>query len=75
MVSNVRYAHVVRHLVRGRRTGRHVITLVFAAAVVALLPELAAPILFCWYTFAAPVRWAWKEFVGPPSAPREPGGS
>lgn len=70
MVSNVRYAHVVRHLVRGRQTGRHVIKLVFAVAVISALPELSALLLFCWYTFTAPIRAGWKECVGRLTAPR-----
>jgi CDP-diacylglycerol--serine O-phosphatidyltransferase len=73
MVSNVRYAHVVRQLVRGRRGGGHVIKLVFAVAVISVLPELSAPLLFCWYTFAAPVRAVWKECVDRRNAPREDG--
>ena len=70
MVSNVRYAHIVRYLVRGRRTGRHVIKLVFAVAVISVLPELSALLLFCWYTFAAPVAAVWKRCVGSLLAPR-----
>jgi CDP-diacylglycerol--serine O-phosphatidyltransferase len=63
MVSSVRYAHVVRHLVRGRRTGRHVIKLVFAVAVISVLPELSALLLFGWYTFATPIGAGWKQCV------------
>ena len=72
MVSNVRYAHLVRHLVRGRQSGRHVIKLVFAVAVVSILPELSALLLFCWYTFTAPIGAVWKECVGRLGAPRGP---
>ena len=69
MVSNVRYAHIVRHLVRGRRTGGHVIKLVFAVAVISVLPELSALLVFCWYTFTAPIGTAWTKCVGLLNAP------
>lgn len=64
MVSSVRYAHVVRHLVRGRRPGRYVIKLVFAVAVISVLPEISALLLFGWYTFATPVGAGWKKCAG-----------
>ena len=70
MVSNVRYAHVVRYLVRGRRPGGHVIKLVFAVAVISALPELSALLLFCWYTFTAPIGAVWKKCVGMLNPPR-----
>lgn len=63
MVSRFRYAHVFNQLVRGRRNRRHLIQLVFALAVIFVLPQLSAPILFCWYAFAAPVKAIWNRGV------------
>ena len=46
--------------------------MVFAVAVISVLPELSALLLFCWYTFAAPITAVWKECVGRLNAPRGP---
>lgn len=61
MVSRVQYPHLFNLWVRGRRSRRHVIQLVFAVAVIFWVHELAAPILSCWFAFAAPLKAGWKE--------------
>jgi CDP-diacylglycerol---serine O-phosphatidyltransferase len=61
MVSRVQYPHLFNQWVRGRRSRRHVIQLVFAVAVIFWVHELAAPILSCWFAFAAPIKAGWKE--------------
>ncbi len=63
MVSRIRYAHLFNQLVRGRRSRQHLIQLVFALAVIFVLPQMSVPLLFCWFAFAAPVRALWNESV------------
>lgn len=63
MVSRIRYAHVFNQFVRGRRNRQHLIQLVFAVAVIFILPQLAAPFLFCWFAFASPIRALWQGSV------------
>lgn len=61
MVSRIPYAHLARHTLRGRRSGGYVIKLVFAGAVILVVPEVSAPLLCCWYTFAPPIAVGWRE--------------
>lgn len=63
MVSRIRYSHVFNQLFRGRRSRLHVIQLVFALAVVYIVPELALPLTFCYFAFASPVRALWTEIL------------
>jgi CDP-diacylglycerol---serine O-phosphatidyltransferase len=78
MVSRFRYPHLFNQLIRGKRNRKHLIQLVFALAVVFVLPQMSAPILFCWYAFAAPVRATWTRSVvrwwqgGQPVVPPSP---
>ncbi len=65
MVSRVRYPHLFNQLFRGRRNRKHVIQLVFAAAAVYVVGEMAIPLIFCFFAFAAPIRAGWTEFVQP----------
>ncbi len=69
MVSQVRYPHVFRRLVKGRRSGPYLIKLVFAVAVVVAVPRVSIPILACYYAFAAPVMALWNRHFGKPAAP------
>ena len=78
MVSGIPYAHLARHTLRGRRTGRQVIKMVFAGAVILVLPEVSVPLLFCWYTFAPPAAAGWKRYAerakpDRPVVPPDPG--
>jgi CDP-diacylglycerol--serine O-phosphatidyltransferase len=63
MVSRIRYAHLFNTLVRGRRNRQHLIQLVFALAVIFILPQLSVPLLFCWFAFTAPLKALWNESV------------
>jgi CDP-diacylglycerol---serine O-phosphatidyltransferase len=65
MVSRVPYTHTFRQLVRGRRNGPYLIKLVFAVAVIFVMPQISAPILFGWYAFAPPVWAVWQKHVAP----------
>lgn len=55
MVSRVRYSHLVHLMVRGKRTRRHLLLVVFALAVVFVMPQLVIPLGFCAYTFGTPI--------------------
>lgn len=65
MVSRIRYPHVFNQWFRGVRTRKHVIQLLFAAAAIFLVREMALPLVLCFFTFASPVRAAWGEWVSP----------
>lgn len=61
MVSRIRYVHLFNQLVRGRRNRQHLIQLLFALAVIFVMPQMSAPVLFCWFAFAAPIKALWNE--------------
>lgn len=61
MVSRIRYAHLFNQLFSGRRSRRHLIQVVFGAAAVFLLREMAVPVLFCYFAFTSPLRAAWDS--------------
>ncbi len=63
MVSRIRYPHVFNQWIRGRRTRRQVINLVFIAAMFYWVLELAFLLMFCYFAFAAPLRALWSEAV------------
>lgn len=74
MVSRVRYADTFRYVVRGRRNVGYLIKLIFAVAVIFVVPQIAVPLLFGWYTFSTPLRALWNRQMAPPVAavPVEP---
>lgn len=59
MVSRVRYPHVFNQWFRGHRSRRQMIQLVFTAAAVYWVHELAVMLVFCWFAFATPGRMLW----------------
>lgn len=61
MVSRIRYAHLFNQLVRGRRTRKHLIQVVFAIAVMLVMPQVSFPLFCCWFAFGAPVKALWNE--------------
>ncbi|MDP7275693.1 MAG: phosphatidylcholine/phosphatidylserine synthase [Planctomycetaceae bacterium] len=61
MVSRIPYPHAVNHLLRGRRGRSHLIQLVFAAAAIYLLHEVAIPVILCSYAFWAPAKLGWQK--------------
>lgn len=63
MVSRIRYSHLFNQWFRGQRTRRHIIQLVFAAAVIFWVHELAVPVIFCSFAFGGPIRVLWTEVV------------
>ncbi len=64
MVSRIRYAHFFNQFLRGPKRRRHVIQLVFAAAVIFWVHEVAAPLIFCWFAFTPPLLSGWRELTG-----------
>ena len=65
MVSRIRYPHVFNQWFRGVRTRKHVIQLLFAAAAIFVVREMALPLVLCFFTFASPLRAAWGEWIAP----------
>ena len=63
MVSRIRYAHVFNQLFKGRRSRQHLIQIVFTAALIVVVKELAVPVIFCYFAFAAPLRAGWQELA------------
>ena len=63
MVSRIRYAHLVNRLIRGRRPRQHLIQIVFALAVMFVMPQVSVPLFCCWFAFGAPLRALWNESV------------
>lgn len=63
MVSRIRYAHFFNQLLRGPKSRRHVIQLVFATAVIFWVHEVAAPLIFCWFAFTPPILAGWRELT------------
>lgn len=61
MVSRIRYAHLFNQLVRGRRSRQHLIQIVFAVAVMFVMPQISVPLFFCWFAFGSPLKALWNE--------------
>jgi len=69
MVSRVRFPNTFHDVVRGRKNGGHVIKVVFAVAIIFVLPQIVVPLLFGWYAFATPVAALWNRRKPPADAP------
>jgi CDP-diacylglycerol--serine O-phosphatidyltransferase len=63
MVSRIPYPHVVNQIFRGRRTFGHVVSVLFAILVVAMIPGFAVPALCFVFVVGGPIRYAWIEYV------------
>ena len=63
MVSRIRYAHLVNRLIRGRRPRQHLIQIVFALAVMFVMPQVSVPLFCCWFAFGAPLKALWNESI------------
>jgi CDP-diacylglycerol---serine O-phosphatidyltransferase len=59
MVSRIRYPHVVNQLLRRSASRRKFRKIIFTALIIFLFPEIALPLLFCYFAFAAPTRITW----------------
>ncbi|WP_020468715.1 CDP-diacylglycerol--serine O-phosphatidyltransferase [Zavarzinella formosa] len=71
MVSRVRYPDTFHYMVRGRQNVSYMIKLVFAVAVIFVMPQIAVPLLFGWYAFSTPMRALWRRRTQPPTLPIE----
>ena len=67
MVSRIRYAHLFNQMLRGRRSRKQMLQMVFAMVLVFVVREMALPVLFCAFAFSScrqtepsvpHVRWA-----------------
>lgn len=56
MVSRIRYAHVFNQMIRGRRSRRQILQIVFAMVLVFVVREMALLVLFCVFAFSSPLR-------------------
>jgi CDP-diacylglycerol--serine O-phosphatidyltransferase len=56
MVSRIRYAHLFNQMIRGRRSRKQILQIVFALVVLLVFFELALPVLFCAFAFSSPIR-------------------
>jgi CDP-diacylglycerol--serine O-phosphatidyltransferase len=72
MVSRVRYAHLFKQLLRRGRNRKLLLVVVFALAVVTVVPRVAVPILVCWYAFAPPVAALWARYLRGPQPAAAP---
>lgn len=62
MVSRIRYAHVFNQMIRGRRSRKQILQIVFAMVLVFVVSEMALPVLFCVFAFSAPIRAIWERY-------------
>jgi CDP-diacylglycerol--serine O-phosphatidyltransferase len=63
MVSRIRYAHLFNQFVRGRRSRQHLMQVLFAVAVMFVMPQVSVPLFFCWFAFSSPLKALWNESV------------
>lgn len=61
MVSRISYAHVFSQVLRGNRSRKHFVQLVFTLAVIFVVQEMAIPLIFCYFAFAAPIIQLWEK--------------
>lgn len=65
MVSRIPYAHVFNQLVRGHRSRRQVLQIVFTLVLVFVVREMAVPVIFCYFAFASPCQSLWQRHLLP----------
>lgn len=65
MVSRFEYTHVFNQFFKGKRTRAQLLQVVFAIAMIALVKEIALPVICCGFAFSAPVRSGWRQYVVP----------
>lgn len=63
MVSNVRYTHLLNHLVRGRRPLSYVLQIVICIALLWFLQEKVLAMLFFGYVLSGPIALAWRKLA------------
>jgi len=65
MVSNLRYLHLLNHLVRGRRPVGHLVLVLLMIAMAFLLREVFLPLGFGAYALSGPVMHVHRKFARP----------
>lgn len=70
MVSRIRYPHLVKQILKGKRQFRQVAQIVFAIAAVVALGELSAPLILCAFVIGAPISATWQK-IGAHNARRK----
>ncbi len=63
MVSRIPYPHVANQLVRGQKSFRHVVGLVFALVVIMIVRGYSVPVLCAAFVLAGPAMHFWREVV------------
>ncbi len=63
MVSQIRYPHVVNHIVRGERSFGHLVALLFAVVAVMVIRGYSVPIICGAFVLSGPVRFYWTRVV------------
>jgi CDP-diacylglycerol---serine O-phosphatidyltransferase len=61
MVSRIRYPHLAKQLLRGKRQFRQVAQIVFAIAAIVAFGELSAPLILCAFVVGAPISATWRK--------------
>ena len=61
MVSRIRYPHIAKQVLRGKRQLRQVAQIVFAIAAVVALGVLSAPLILCAFVVGAPISATWNK--------------
>ena len=61
MVSRIRYPHIAKQVLQGKRQFRQVAQIVFAIAAVVALGELSAPLILCAFVVGAPISATWNK--------------
>jgi CDP-diacylglycerol--serine O-phosphatidyltransferase len=69
MVSRVPYPHMTKYLLRGRRHFDHLVLIVLAAFVIAIVQELALALIFWGYTAFVLARFAVTRALEPAPVP------
>jgi hypothetical protein len=70
MVSRIRYPHLAKQILKGKRQFRQVAQIVFAIAAVVALGELSAPLILCAFVIGAPISATWQK-IGAHNARRK----
>jgi len=63
MVSRIPYPHIVNQIFRGQRSFAHLVGVIFAVMVVALVRGYAVPILCSVFVLYGPARFCWEKVV------------
>lgn len=63
MVSRIRYPHLMSRMLRGHHNFAHIVQLVFALVLIALIRGYSVPLVCCCFALGPPARYLWDDFV------------